>query len=133
MATPRTDARPIALATAAVAPIVWGTTYAVTTELLPVGRPLLAGALRALPAGLVLLAIGRRLPEGVWWWRSAVLGTLNIGAFFALLFVAAGRLDGRTHRVDQPRQPAGSRRVRLAAAQPPPSFQDPPDGGLQRA
>jgi probable blue pigment (indigoidine) exporter len=66
----------------------------VTTELRPPGRPLLAALLRALPAGLVLVAVTRRLPSGVWWWRSAVLGTLNIGAFFALLFVAAYRLPG---------------------------------------
>ena len=78
----------------AVAPLTWGTTYLVTTELLPPGRPLLAGALRALPAGLLLLALTRTLPRGSWWWRSAVLGTLNIGAFFALLFVAAYRLPG---------------------------------------
>ncbi len=76
------------------APIVWGSTYLVTTELLPPGRPLLAGVLRALPAGLVLMAITRTLPTGSWWWRSVVLGTLNIGAFFALLFVAAYRLPG---------------------------------------
>lgn len=78
----------------AVTPIVWGSTYAVTTELLPAGRPLLAGTLRALPAGLLLLAVTRRLPTGAWWWRSAVLGTLNIGVFFALLFVSAYRLPG---------------------------------------
>ena len=78
----------------AVVPVLWGSTYAVTTELLPPGRPLLAGALRALPAGLLLLAVTRRLPRGDWWWRSAVLGTLNIGAFFALLFVSAYRLPG---------------------------------------
>jgi probable blue pigment (indigoidine) exporter len=36
----------------------------------------------------------RRLPAGGWWWRAALLGTLNIGAFFALLFVAAHRLPG---------------------------------------
>lgn len=77
-----------------VAPSTWGTTYLVTTEFLPPGRPLLAGVLRALPAGLLLLAIVRVLPRGSWWWRSAVLGTLNIGAFFALLFVAAYRLPG---------------------------------------
>ena len=82
-----------ALLTAA-APAVWGSTYLVTTTLLPDGRPLLAGALRALPAGLLLLAVTRRLPTGSWWWRAAVLGTLNIGAFFALLFVAAYRLPG---------------------------------------
>lgn len=78
----------------AVAPIAWGTTYLVTTEFLPPDRPLLAAVLRALPAGLVLLLVSRRLPTGSWWWRSLVLGTLNIGAFFALLFVAAYRLPG---------------------------------------
>lgn len=78
----------------ALAPITWGTTYLVTTEFLPPDRPLLSGALRALPAGLIVLAVTRTLPRGDWWWRAAVLGTLNIGAFFALLFVAAYRLPG---------------------------------------
>ncbi|MEV4926695.1 EamA family transporter [Streptomyces roseoverticillatus] len=78
----------------ALAPAVWGTTYLVTTELLPPGRPLLAAVVRALPAGLALVAVTRRLPRGVWWWRALVLGALNIGAFFALLFVAAYRLPG---------------------------------------
>lgn len=78
----------------ALAPLVWGTTYLTTTELLPPGRPLLAAALRALPAGLLLVAWTRVLPRGGWWWRAAVLGTLNIGGFFALLFVAAYRLPG---------------------------------------
>jgi probable blue pigment (indigoidine) exporter len=92
------DARLIA--SSAVAPALWGTTYLVTTELLPPHRPLLAGAIRALPAGLLLCAAvaglaGRlALPRGVWWWRAAVLGTLNIGLFVALLFVAAYRLPG---------------------------------------
>ncbi|GAA3069852.1 ABC transporter permease [Streptosporangium carneum] len=78
----------------ALAPAVWGTTYLVTTELLPPGRTLLAATVRALPAGLLLLLLTRRLPHGVWWWRAPVLGVLNIGAFFALLFVAAYRLPG---------------------------------------
>lgn len=78
----------------ASAPIAWGTTYWVTSELLPPGHPLWAGLLRALPAGVVLLALSGRLPHGSWWWRAGVLGTLNIGAFFALLFVAAYRLPG---------------------------------------
>ena len=78
----------------ALGPAVWGSTYVVTTEVLPPDRPLLAGTLRALPAGLLLLAVTRRLPTGSWWWRAAVLGTLNIGAFFALLFVSAYRLPG---------------------------------------
>lgn len=78
----------------ASAPIAWGTTYWVTAELLPPGHPLWAGLLRALPAGLLLVALSGHLPRGDWWWRAAVLGTLNIGAFFALLFAAAYRLPG---------------------------------------
>lgn len=78
----------------AITPAVWGTTYIVATELLPDGRPLLAACVRALPVGLAFVLWSRRLPTGAWWWRSALLGTLNIGAFFALLFVAAFRLPG---------------------------------------
>lgn len=78
----------------ALAPAVWGTTYIVTTELLPQGHPLFAGLLRALPAGLIALAITRTLPRGVWWAKAAVLGVLNIGVFLPLLFVAAERLPG---------------------------------------
>ncbi|MFJ6513072.1 EamA family transporter [Streptomyces sp. NPDC091406] len=77
-----------------LAPAVWGSTYLVATELLPPDRPLLATTLRALPGGLVLLALGRKLPAGVWWWRAPVLGVLNIGAFNFLLFLAAYRLPG---------------------------------------
>ena len=82
------------LAATAIAPSLWGTTYVVTTELLPEGRPLLAAALRALPARLAVLAITRTFPTGSWWWRSAVLGLLNFAAFFSFLFTAAYRLPG---------------------------------------
>lgn len=78
----------------ATAPISWGTTYLVTTEFLPPGHPLVSTVIRALPAGLILLAFTRNLPRGQWLWRSLLLGTLNIGAFNALLFVAAYRLPG---------------------------------------
>lgn len=78
----------------ALTPASWGTTYVVTTELLPHDRPLLAALLRSLPAGAVLLLWARVLPRGAWWWKAAVLGGLNIGAFFALLFVSAVRLPG---------------------------------------
>ncbi|MGW0434189.1 EamA family transporter [Micromonospora sp. NPDC003197] len=78
----------------AITPIVWGTTYVVTTELLPPGHPLFAGLLRALPAGLIALAISRTLPRGAWWGKAAALGVLNIGLIFPLLFVAAERLPG---------------------------------------
>lgn len=76
------------------APVTWGTTYLVVTQLMPSGRPLLVGLLRALPAGLLLMAVYRKLPTGVWWWRAAVLGLLNFGLFFTLLFLAAYRLPG---------------------------------------
>ncbi|SDD20098.1 EamA family transporter [Glycomyces harbinensis] len=78
----------------ALAPVMWGTTYIVTTEFLPADRPFLTAMLRALPAGLLLVLLSRRLPRGSWWWKSAVIGTLNIAAFFALLFIATYRLPG---------------------------------------
>jgi probable blue pigment (indigoidine) exporter len=78
----------------ALAPVMWGTTYVVTTEFLPADRPFLTALLRALPAGLLLILLSRRLPKGSWWWKSAVIGTLNIAAFFALLFIATYRLPG---------------------------------------
>jgi probable blue pigment (indigoidine) exporter len=81
-------------AVTALAPLSWGTTYLVTTEWLPPDRPLFSGAVRALPAGLIAVAFGRAVPRGRWWWRAALLGVLNIGAFFPLLFVAAYRLPG---------------------------------------
>ena len=90
--TERTRLGDVALT--ALAPAAWGMTYLATTEFLPPGRPLLAGAARALPAGLFLAAIARRRPHGWWWLKAAVLGLLNIGAFFALLFAAAYRLPG---------------------------------------
>ncbi|MFT3945024.1 MAG: EamA family transporter [Ancrocorticia sp.] len=75
-------------------PMVWGTTYIVTTHLLPEGHPLFAALMRSLPAGLIALLISRKLPQGSWWWKSLVLGTLNMAAFFPLLFVAAQHLPG---------------------------------------
>ncbi|RJO77089.1 EamA family transporter [Nocardia panacis] len=82
------------LALTALTPIVWGSTYAVTTEFLPPERPLFTALMRALPAGLVLLAFTRTLPRGIWIARAAVLGLLNMGVFFPLLFLAAYRLPG---------------------------------------
>ncbi|WP_282785780.1 EamA family transporter [Nocardia sp. CC201C] len=82
------------LALTALAPLVWGSTYIVTTEFLPPDRPLFTALMRALPAGLLLLAVTRLLPRGEWVWRAGILGLLNIGAFFPLLFLAAYRLPG---------------------------------------
>lgn len=77
------------VALTAVAPMAWGTNYFVTHEFLPADRPLYGAALRALPAGLVLLALSRQRPRGAWWWRSAVLGLLNVSVFFVLVYVAS--------------------------------------------
>ncbi|MFC9994594.1 EamA family transporter [Nocardia sp. NPDC127526] len=82
------------LAVTGLAPLVWGSTYAVTTEFLPDDRPMFTALMRALPAGLLLLAITRKLPHGEWVWKAGALGVLNIGAFFPLLFLAAYRLPG---------------------------------------
>lgn len=78
----------------ALAPVAWGTTYLVATELMPADRPVLTAVVRVLPIGILLTASARRLPSGSWWWRTAVLGALNIGVFQVLLFVAAYRLPG---------------------------------------
>lgn len=78
----------------ATAPAIWGSTYVVTTLMLPRGYPLTVAMLRALPAGLLLLLAVRQIPHGIWWLRSAILGALNFSIFWALLFVAAYRLPG---------------------------------------
>ena len=78
----------------ALAPAVWGSTYIVTTELLPVGYPMTAAMLRALPAGLLLLLFATSLPRGIWLFRSLILGALNFSIFWWLLFVAAYQLPG---------------------------------------
>lgn len=78
----------------ALAPLLWGASWIGISEFMPPDRPLYAAVLRALPAGLVLLLLVRRLPSGSWWWRAMVLGTLNFGIFFALLTVAAYRVPG---------------------------------------
>ncbi|GAA3612776.1 EamA family transporter [Microlunatus ginsengisoli] len=74
-------------------PIIFGTTYLLTTQFLPPNRPLLAATLRSLPTGLVLI-IGAKRPPRTWWPRFAILSVLYCSAFFPLLFVAAYRLPG---------------------------------------
>ncbi|EPF2505286.1 EamA family transporter [Vibrio fluvialis] len=82
------------IALTAIAPIVWGSTYIVTTEALPPESPLIASTIRSLPAGVLLVLISHTKPTGLWWLRMAVLGFLNIGLFFYCLFFAATYLPG---------------------------------------
>lgn len=78
----------------ALAPLLWGSTYIVTTELLPPDRPFVAACLRTLPAGLLLLLWARQWPARGEWGRLLVLAGLNLALFQSLLFVAAYRLPG---------------------------------------
>ena len=78
---------------AALTPIIFGTTYVLTTEFLPPGRPLLAALMRSLPTGLVLI-IGSPIPPRRWMARFFVLSVLYASGLFPLLFIAAYRLPG---------------------------------------
>jgi probable blue pigment (indigoidine) exporter len=82
------------LITTALAPIIWGSTYLVTTEYLPQGYPLTLAVLRALPVGLLLLILCRQLPSANWWLKIVILGALNFSLFWWLLFISAYRLPG---------------------------------------
>lgn len=78
----------------ALAPILWGTTYIVTTQFLPPDRPLIAAVIRVLPAGLLLTLFFQQLPQGRQWWQMLLLAFLNISCFQAMLFISAYRLPG---------------------------------------
>ncbi len=77
-----------------LAPAIWGSTYLVTTEALPQGYPITLSVLRALPAGLLLIAVTRCLPPRAWLGRVFALGALNFSLFWVCLFIAAYRLPG---------------------------------------
>lgn len=77
-----------------ITPILWGSTYIITTSLIPIDRPIFVALMRGLPIGFILLLYYRQFPKGEWLFKSLLLGTLNIGAFFLLLFIAAYRLPG---------------------------------------
>ncbi len=78
----------------AIAPVIWGSTYIVTTQMLPQGYPLMSAMLRALPAGIFLVMLTRQLPPARWLGRLLILGALNFAIFWSALFIAAYRLPG---------------------------------------
>lgn len=94
MPNPLSASRPGDVLLTALAPLVWGSTYIVTSEILPAGRPFTAGLIRVLPAGFLLILFIRRFPASQAWFRLLIVSALNIGIFQALLFVAAYRLPG---------------------------------------
>ncbi len=84
--------------TTLLAPISWGTTYWVVTEALPADHPLLIAAVRVVPAGLLLVAVGLLSsgwrPRGREWAHIAALSLLNFGLFMPLLVAATYRVPG---------------------------------------
>ncbi|MCK7631464.1 EamA family transporter [Shewanella sp. JNE10-2] len=78
---------------ALLAPVFWGTTYALVSLYLHDMSPYWVAVWRALPAGILMLMLRPRLPTLVWS-KLGLLAFCNIGAFFALLFIGAYRLPG---------------------------------------
>ncbi|CAJ1854788.1 DMT family transporter [Aeromonas veronii] len=78
---------------ALLAPLLWGSTYAVVSLYLTDYSPYWVAVWRALPAGLLLLLLHPHMPP-LPWGKQFLLAFCNIAAFFALLFVAAFRLPG---------------------------------------
>ncbi|HEV7717997.1 MAG TPA: EamA family transporter [Arsenicitalea sp.] len=78
---------------AAAATILWGFTYILSTTMLP-GHPMFIGAVRAIGGALPLLLLAREWPPGAFWPKLIILGTLNTGLFFGLVFIAVLNLPG---------------------------------------
>lgn len=78
----------------AIAPIIWGTTYFLTTEFLPHNQPFLNAAIRCLPAGIVLLSLFGRKVDRNSLKRLLILSILNISLFQSMLFISAYHLPG---------------------------------------
>lgn len=76
----------------AFAPIIWGSTYYITRNFLPPEYPLTGSAIRALPAGIFLLALSRELPKGSWWLKTFIISSLTISGFFVLVYLSGSRL-----------------------------------------
>ena len=85
------DQRLRAIVITAFAPVAWGGYYVVVRNTLP-QVPLFGAALRALPAGLVLMALTRTLPKGSWWWKTPVISSLTMAGFLILIFLSGALL-----------------------------------------
>lgn len=78
----------------ALGPMIWGSTYIVTSEILPANKPFISAFIRGAPAGLLLIMLSRSLPQPQEWGKLLILSLLNIGCFQAMLFIAAYKLPG---------------------------------------
>lgn len=84
----------LALFIAALAPLLWGTNFFITTEYLPENAALWIAFWRACPLAIVWLLFLRRLPLSGWWIKLWILAAANVGLFFPLLFWAAYVMPG---------------------------------------
>ena len=102
---------------ASLAPLSWGGAYVVTRSSLPEGDPLLLAALRALPAGVVLLALGPLWPpRRAWWGRVLVLAALDVAVCNACVVFAAQRLPSGVAATLSATQPLAMALVAAAAS-----------------
>lgn len=74
---------------AMLAPLLWGTTYAVVSSEFVGWSPFALSVWRALPAGLLLLLLKPTFPKLSELPALLLIGFLNIALFFGLLFAAA--------------------------------------------
>ena len=77
---------------AILAPLLWGTTYAVVSSEFVDWSPFALAVWRALPAGFILLILKPTLPKASELPALLLIGFLNIALFFGLLFAAALKL-----------------------------------------
>ena len=79
---------------AALAPLLWGSNFFITTEFLPNDAALWIGFWRSFPVGLIWVLFLRHKPSRDWWPKLIVLSAANVGLFFPLLFFAAYLVPG---------------------------------------
>lgn len=84
----------VAVLVAMLPPMLWGSTYLVTTELLPPDKPLMAAVLRILPIGIIVTLITRYRPTREQWPKLFVVSLLVMSLLHWPLFVSAYRLPG---------------------------------------
>src|SRR5690606_39280804 len=82
------------LLSAALPPMLWGTTYWLTTEVLWTDRPLTTALIRLLVPGLLLVAALRYWPRPAQWKPLLLISLPSMALTHACLFYAASRLAG---------------------------------------
>ena len=82
------------LLSASLPPMLWGTTYWLTTEVLWTDRPLTTAVIRLLLPGLLLVAALRYWPRPAQWKPLLLISLPSMALTHACLFYAASRLAG---------------------------------------